>query len=90
MCDLYNRYEFEYYERGVPAFFQGSHDKEHVDHYSINGTQIRCANIPFPTEFRDGINIQKSDTNSSKLFFDHDADIFTYNGVSDPSYYLKE
>lgn len=56
MCDLYNRYEFEYYEKGVPAFFQGT-DSEHIGHYSINGTQIRCANIPFPTEFKDGIDL---------------------------------
>ena len=51
---------------------------------------IRCSNIPFPTAFKDGINFQKNETNSSKLYFDHDAKMFTYNGKPDPSYFLKE
>ena len=89
MCDLYNRYEFEYYEKGVPAFFQGGVDSDGMtEHYSINGTQIRCSNIPLPTSFRDGINFDKSDPKSGKLFLDQKTNQLTYNGTTDPNYYL--
>ena len=57
-CDLYNRYEYEYYDKGVPFYYlkhrSADDDGGIIDmigastdlEYFINGTLIRCSNYP--------------------------------------------
>ena len=52
MCDLYNRYHFEHFDKGIPFFFQNQYFTDYDESVEVfkeatlNGTLLRCSNIP--------------------------------------------
>lgn len=97
MCDLYNRYEYQYYDKGVPFYYLkhaiGADDGGIVDmlaadagtdlEYFINGTLIRCANYPKES-------VQFTEADEGILFIDPRTKKFTVNGTTDDSYFVDQ
>ena len=94
MCDLYNRYEYQYYDKGVPFYYlkhvtgdDGGLLHEIAEEgdleYFINGTLIRCANYPAKS-------VQFTEKDKGILFIDPMTKQFSINGTTDESFFVYQ